>query len=156
MKKLLLATLLFAACSDRAVGPDVSDSDAIQIAFFAELMAEAPSQLANAYCLSYGDWPERQDLSDEAYGELRLLYGKAELASSCVYTETGVTFEGGPARGFFMNTFTVTGSSVDVVGGWFDTQNGMATYSARVQRQGTLWVVTQFAGGPIQTQSSGR
>lgn len=144
MKKLLLAALLFAACSERAVGPDVSDSDAIQIAFFAEMMAEAPSQIAQAYCLSYGDWPEREDPSEEVFGEMRLLFGTAELASSCVYAETGVTFEGNPARAFFMNTFTVTGNAVDVSGGWLDDPGTSATFAGRVERQGELWVVTQF------------
>ena len=144
MKKLLLAALLFAACSDRVVGPDVSDSDAIQIAFFAEMISEAPSQIAQAYCLSYGDWPARQDPSEDVLTEMQGLYGKSELASSCVYTDTGITFEGEPARAFYVNSFTVTGNVVDVSGGWFDDENNWATFAGRVERQGDLWVVTQF------------
>lgn len=144
MKKLLLATLLFAACSDRVVGPDVSDSDAIQIAFFAEMLAEAPSPIAQAYCLSYGDWPDREDPSEDVYDRLRLLFSKAELASTCTYTDTGVTFEDEPARAFYMNTFTVTGNAVDVSGGWLDSPDTWATFAGRVERQGELWVVTQF------------
>jgi hypothetical protein len=147
MNKLLFLTLLLlgTGCNDRVVAPDVTtDEEAIHIAFFAELISEAPSTQAEAYCLSLGDWPNRQDPTDDVIADLRNLFGNVEPASTCVYAAAAITFDGDPARAYHLDPFTVVGQTADVTGFWADSDTERDSYMAHIEKQGDFWVVTQF------------
>ncbi|HEY0674431.1 MAG TPA: hypothetical protein VGD27_19300 [Longimicrobiales bacterium] len=145
MKKLwLVMILILSACSER-VGPERSDDDAIQIAFFAELIDRHPSSSAAAYCISTGAWENRLDPGSDVLTDLRSLFGKVQLASACVVTETAITFEGNPARAYHIDSVVRTDNTATVTGFYRQGATIGATYQAGLEKQGSLWVVASMA-----------
>jgi hypothetical protein len=145
MKKVLaLLALLAAGCADRILGPERSDPDAIQIAFFAEIIAEQPSEAASAYCLSTGDWQNPTDPSEDVMADMRSLYGKAQPASACVITVDNITFNGLAARAFHIVSAVQVDNTATVTGFAREGAVDRARYQARVDKQGRLWVVTEM------------
>ena len=147
MRTLFIAFLAIsaAACEDRVVGPERSDSDAIQVAYFAQLMAEEPFPAGVAYCVSVGPtWAERQDPSDDVVNDLRRLFGKVQPGSACVSDVSGSTYNGDPARSYHIESVLPEGNVASAVG--FYRQNGLegAYYAAQLEKQGSLWVITDF------------
>jgi hypothetical protein len=145
MKKLLLLLLLSAvACSDRAVGPERTDTDAIQVAYLAELIEAEPFAAAAAYCISTGPWASRVDPSDDVLNDLRRLFGKTQPGSKCVSDITSTTYNGEPARTYHVESITRSENVATAVG--FYRQNALegAYYEARLEKQGSFWVVTGF------------
>jgi hypothetical protein len=151
MKKMICAIIILsaAACRDLVTFPDRSDQDAIQIAFFSELMEVEPADNAEAYCVSVGPWTNRQDPSDDVIGDLREVFGIVEPASACVVTDQGTTFEGDPAGSYHIESITQTGVTATVVGYLRISSMASVAYEARIEKQGALWVVTQMT--PLDT-----
>ncbi|HET9439098.1 MAG TPA: hypothetical protein VFO52_02960 [Longimicrobiales bacterium] len=144
MKKLwLVVILILSACSER-VGPERSDDDAIQIAFFAELIDRHPSESASAYCVSHGAWENRQDPASDVLTDLRSLFGKVQPGSACVVTETDITFEGNPARAYHIDSVVRTGNTATVTGFYRQGATIGATYQAELEQQGSFWVVASM------------
>ena len=146
MKKLICAIIILsaAACRDFVTFPDRSDQDAIQIAFFSELIETEPAEDAEAYCVSVGPWTNRQDPSEDVIGDLRRVFGIVEPASDCVVTDQGTTFEGNRAGSYHIDSITQTGITATVVGYLRISAMASVAYHARVEKQGSLWVVTQM------------
>jgi hypothetical protein len=146
MKKMLCAIILLsaAACRDFVTFPDRSDQDAIQVAFFSELMEVEPATDAEAYCVSVGNWPNRQDPSEDVIGDLRRVFGIVEPDSECVVTDQGTTFEGSLAGSYHIDSITETGNTATVVGYLRISSMASVAYQGRVEKQGSLWVVTQM------------
>lgn len=145
MRNILVALAVFAlACNDDPIDPDIDDQDAIQIAYFAELIETEPWTSAAAYCISTGTWENKVDPSDEVLGELRLLFGKIQPASLCQSNLQGTTYNGELARSYHIDTITVTGQTATVDG--YYRQHGLDAggYRAQLQKQGNLWVVLTF------------
>ena len=146
MRKLciVLIALAAAACEDRAIGPERSDQDAIQVAYFAQLMAEAPFPAGEAYCVSIGQWESRQNPSDDVVNDLQRLFGKVRRASECVSTETSTTFNGNPARSYHIQTVLPEGNVATATGFYRQNAAQGAYYTAHLEKQGSLWVVMDF------------
>ena len=143
MKYLIIAlTIMLAACSESATGPDLPDIDAIQHAFFSEIIQAALPNEAAAFCLSTGPTTVRVDPSAEVVALVRAL-GNAVPASQCVFTATNVTFNGSSARSYHIDSITVDGGTATVLGHF--TQDGvLARYRARVELQLGHWVITSL------------
>jgi hypothetical protein len=146
MKKLLCAIIILsaAACRDLVTFPDRSDQDAIQVAFFSELIEVEPATDAEAYCVSVGSWPNRQDPSEAVIGDLRRVFGIVEPDSDCVVTDQGTTFEGNLAGSYHIDSITETGNTATVVGFLRISSMASVAYQGRVEKQGNLWVITQM------------
>lgn len=138
-----LILLLLAACSDTA-GPELADDDAIHVAFFAELITTAPSSSVAAYCISHGDWAQRQDPSEDVLDNLRDLFGKVQPGSACEYSAEATTYDGEPARAYHINSVDRTGRVADVTGFYRDNDANMTGYQGHLEKQGSNWVVVDF------------
>lgn len=141
---VFLLALAAAGCEDRVIGPERSDADAIQVAYFAELMAEEPFPAGTAYCVSTGTWAERQDPSQDVLSDLRRVFGKVQPASACVSDNSGSTYNAEPARSYHIDSVAQQGIVATVVG--FYRQNALegAYYTAHLEKQETFWVITDF------------
>lgn len=145
MKKLACFLLVFAAaCSDDPVAPDLTDTEAIQIAYFAELIEAEPWSAAAAYCVSTGTWENRQDPTDAVLSDLRRLFGKIQPASLCVSNTQGTTYNGELARSYHIESIAISGNTATVAGFYRQHALDGAGYEAQVQKQSRLWVVVAF------------
>jgi hypothetical protein len=146
MKKLsiLLIAVAAAACEDRVVGPERSDLDAIQTAFFAQLMAEEPFPAGAAYCVSVGTWAERQNPSDDVVNDLQSLFGKVRRASECVSEPASTTYNGDPARSYHVESVLQEGIVATASGLYRQSDAVGAYYTAHLEKQGSLWVIDDF------------
>jgi hypothetical protein len=126
------------------VGPERSDQDAIQVAYFAQLMAEAPFPAGDAYCVSIGTWDARQNPSDDVVNDLQRLFGKVRPGSECVSDAASTTYNGNPARSYHIESFVPEQHVATVTGFYRQNAAQGAYYSAHLEKQGSLWVVTDF------------
>jgi hypothetical protein len=151
MKKSIWTLIILAAgCRDRVTFPDRSDADAIQVAFFAELIEAEPAENASAYCVSVGSsWENRTDPSNNVVGDLRAIFGIVERASTCVTTDQGTTFEGDPAGSYHLDNIIQTANTATATGYLRINATASVVYQARLARQGEQWVVTQMS--PLDT-----
>ena len=111
-----LAALLASACSDDATAPATNDTDAIHVAYFAELIQTEPGNGAAPFCISTGTWANRVDPAEDVLAKLRLLFGKVQPASACQSDLQGTTYDGALARSYHVDSITQSDSSATVEG----------------------------------------
>lgn len=141
-RSFLIFILLLTACRNRVVAPDRSDTEAIQVAFFAEIIEAQPSNAAAAYCISTGPWASRQDPHDNVLNDLRRLFGKVQPASQC--DSNNIMYNGQPARAYHISEIMISGRGASATGSYRETATTGATYEATLEKQTDLWVISSF------------
>jgi hypothetical protein len=141
---IFLAALLAVACSEDTSGPEANATDAIHVAYFAELIETEPWNGAAAYCISTGTWASRIDPTEDVLAELRLLFGKVQPASACQSDLQGTTYNGELARSYHIDSVVQSGSSATVEGFYRQHALDAGGYRAQLQQQGDRWVVLSF------------